>query len=671
LLDTLEQTDTVVYGGDIYIEYTNYVFGSSVLSNPNNTNLVGLFRRSNQINIKEIDDFTFSCWFRPTTLPSTTSTNHIVFSLNSDTVVCQRSTSTGVKFVLGQYNSTGTFTELIVHDLTIAVDTYYHLAIECHQQNIRLYVNGVQADTLSTNPDVKFNTINGFCLFGVGAYSSTGTFSPVSNRGVSSLGYMDEIVVDNFGRYKGIDFVLPTSSATVIGSANLGRLASINAAANFYTVGGQSASLAKLQRVLSLQSGAIIFTGQDINIKRPSQKFKADVGTLNILGKDVNEGPYYVENSVVKGNWSGSSPYTVRTFSPPTNYQLNDIIIFVAETTGEATTYPSLTGWNLLAGCPIVDVASSTGSKLYVWWRRVQSTLEPSWALPVFDHVVYASFLIRNAVSTGDPISVSTTNSSASNTTTVTIPSVTIPQRLNKVFICAADPVDSSSLTRYSNITNSGLLNITEHFESGGALGNGGGFVVGSGSRLQSGTIASTTITKATSSTFTAIVFAVKTKVTPNLPIIMVGASASISVNGQNAGLFNVTLLAAGQGTYSLTGHNATVYYSRSIKAESRALSATGHSSLLIINRKLGANSTSSTLTGQNAILIKYIAMSAASGVITHTGKDANFTLIRGVNALKGTFSALGQQATLTGPAEQEAFGLGTLLEDDLLSLDF
>ncbi len=199
---------------------------------------------------------------------------------------------------------------------------------------------------------------------------------------------------------------------------------------------------------------------------------------------------------------------------PP--HLINDIGLLVIETSGADTTLTPPSGWSALTGSPVTDVASTAGSKLQVWWSRAaenQSAFDPAISVTVGDagdHQVARILAIRGCPTSGDPWDATTTGTKSPGSTTATVPEVTTTLSNTLVVYVAANPVDSGSTTRYGTPSNAVLANLQDHGEAATSLGNGGGFVVVSGTMIGTGATGNTTMTLSTSSTNTYMTIAFK-----------------------------------------------------------------------------------------------------------------------------------------------------------------
>lgn len=676
LLDSLEETDTLVVNGSIIISYDVYKFGSSSFQNTDADLLLGLVRRQSKLSIASYSDFTVSFWFNPTHLPSTTF-KHGVLGLNSDfgLVTYTASTTSGSVFALGYYTPSNVFVPVIEHPTIISLNQFYHIAVEKYQNNVYLYVNGTRASASYPSPEIRFDQTNSWCLFNFGQFDEFGDYVAVNSSRISGRGYIDDFVIDSFGRYGATNFSAPTAPLSLSSTARLYKLYTVQPSVGTVTLSGQTNAFVRTKAILKPLIGSIVLTGQDVNFALPKKRLVAEAGAYNYAGYSSNDGPYFVSGSGTSSSFSGSTTtFTVQTFNPPTGYQLNDLIIFVAETSADSPTYPPLVGWNLLPGCPVKDVTTSAGSALYVWWRRVLSANEPAWSLPVKDHVTFGTFLIRGADPINNPIAVSATASSSVASTTVTAPSLTIPAELTRVFICAADPTDTTLTNRYSGLTNSSLTDLVEHFERSSSFNNGGCIVVNSGRRFASGVINPTTITRSTSATFVAIAFAVQSTQVLGLPGSLIADPGAINLTGQNANLGPISTLSADAGSYALTGQDSQFNTSQQLAAEVGSTNLSGQAAQLTANRILSANPGAYTLSGQNATFKVATIFSVDPGSYALTGQTANFIHNQVLTSLVGNIVFTGQDATFTvnlGSLVGDQFELTALLEDDLLTLDF
>jgi type II secretory pathway pseudopilin PulG len=191
-------------------------------------------------------------------------------------------------------------------------------------------------------------------------------------------------------------------------------------------------------------------------------------------------------------------------------HQANDIGIMVIETGGEGTTLtPS--GWTHITGSPVIDVASTAGSKLNILWKRAASSSEASVSTgDSGNHQVARIYTFRGVIETGDPWNVVATGAKTTASTTATAVSVTTTVANTLVLLIVGRPNDSSSTAHFGAFTNANLINITERGEAGTTSGHGGGFVLTTGDKATTGATDISTSTKIASTTDTYMTIALK-----------------------------------------------------------------------------------------------------------------------------------------------------------------
>jgi type II secretory pathway pseudopilin PulG/regulation of enolase protein 1 (concanavalin A-like superfamily) len=191
-------------------------------------------------------------------------------------------------------------------------------------------------------------------------------------------------------------------------------------------------------------------------------------------------------------------------------HQANDIGIMVIETGGEGTTLtPS--GWTHITGSPVIDVASTAGSKLNILWKRAASSSEASVSTgDSGNHQVSRIYTFRGVIETGDPWNVVATGAKTTASTTATAVSVTTTVANTLVLLIVGRPDDSSSTAHFGAFTNANLINITERGEAGTTSGHGGGFVLTTGDKATTGATGISTSTKIASTTDTYMTIALK-----------------------------------------------------------------------------------------------------------------------------------------------------------------
>lgn len=186
----------------------------------------------------------------------------------------------------------------------------------------------------------------------------------------------------------------------------------------------------------------------------------------------------------------------------PAGHQADDLGILVVEVMATQQTI-SPVGWTHFAGSPIVDVASSAGSKLCVLYRVATSSSEANASFSPdlsMDHGISKISVFRG-VNTAIIVDAVATGIKATASTTATLPSVTTTVDGTMVVLVCGRP--STGSTGFGLAVNAGLADITEHVDVGTSTGNGGGFTLQSGTKATAGATGTSEITKTSSTTDT------------------------------------------------------------------------------------------------------------------------------------------------------------------------
>lgn len=179
-----------------------------------------------------------------------------------------------------------------------------------------------------------------------------------------------------------------------------------------------------------------------------------------------------------------------------------DLGILVWECAGNGTTVVP-TGWQLLPGSPVVDVASVAGSKLSIAYRFTDSNGgEAAASIPnTGDHAVAQIFTYRGVTRTAVPGRAYVTDVKTSPSFVLNYPAFDVLSPNSLVIGVASRPDDNASTTNFTGYTNTVLAGFTELAENGTTQGHGGGYVVWQGSRATLGTIGTTSATSVVSTT--------------------------------------------------------------------------------------------------------------------------------------------------------------------------
>jgi hypothetical protein len=211
---------------------------------------------------------------------------------------------------------------------------------------------------------------------------------------------------------------------------------------------------------------------------------------------------------------SNSAFYTHTSVSA----QQDDIILVFVETSGDGTSIAPGPGGGLtgsfaaVTGSPVIDVATTAGSKLHAWWIRAASTVTTASILidDSGDHQLSRYVVIRGCTTTGDPWDVTATDTKTVTSTTASAPAVTTTKGNTLVISAVSRPNDSSSTAAFGTAVNSVLSSFTNRGESGTASSNGGGFVITSGVKMVPGSTGATTFASTVDTTNAAITIAFK-----------------------------------------------------------------------------------------------------------------------------------------------------------------
>lgn len=392
----------------------------------------------------------------------------------------------------------------------------------------------------------------------------------------------------------------------------------------------------------------------------------------------------------------------------PSGHQTDDVGILIIEGDGASTTVTP-TGWTHVTGSPMVDVATTSGSKLHVLWKRATSSSEAAVSVPdPGNHQVSRMAIFRGCVTSGDPWNAVQTSTDAGTPTTVTLPAVTTTDNNSLVVLIASRANDSASTTTFSVPVNANLTNLVEHGEAGTIAGNGGGFAISSGEKVTAGATGTTTQARSVSSPFCAMTLALTPLVTESHSgtVTASGGGSATVTNSTNR---DYAVVAAGGGDASVaksTDRNYTATATGGGDAvvanntdRSTILTATGGGELTAVHATersetitasgggdavldglaaethsgslIGSGGGSATTAGEKAALYNVIATGGGEAVLVATG-DHNATIEAsggGDSTLAATtvrYLALigsgGGDATLVGEGDDQEHHSGTLV---------
>jgi hypothetical protein len=197
---------------------------------------------------------------------------------------------------------------------------------------------------------------------------------------------------------------------------------------------------------------------------------------------------------------AGTTASTV-TVSWPTHLT-DDVGILVVES-DVGTAFATPTGWTAVNGTTTAGVTGTTGTQLGVWWQRATSSSMGAAvvSLPTGgDHLLAAIYTFRGCVTSGSPVNASGSASKTVGSTSYSSPSITTTAANCLVLYCVTRGNDSASTAAFTVGTNANLTSISEIDEVGSTIGNGGGFVIGAGTKAVAGATGATTGTVTSSS---------------------------------------------------------------------------------------------------------------------------------------------------------------------------
>jgi hypothetical protein len=232
----------------------------------------------------------------------------------------------------------------------------------------------------------------------------------------------------------------------------------------------------------------------------------------------------------------------------PAGIRVNDILLLFVETANEAVSTPS--GWSTVADSPqgTGTAASTTATRLTVFWRRVVGgETAPTIADPG-DHAIGQILAFRNCINTGNPWDV-TSGDTAASSTSVSIPGDTTTVVNCLVVLAVANQTDSAT-AQTSGYTNASLANLTERTDVNTTQGNGGGFAVITGEKAAIGAYGATSATLANASVQGRISIALK-------PALVVWSASAGSMNS-SSGLWQAPSVTDQENPVKITATNGT-----------------------------------------------------------------------------------------------------------------
>lgn len=231
------------------------------------------------------------------------------------------------------------------------------------------------------------------------------------------------------------------------------------------------------------------------------------------------------------------------TVSWPTHQELDIGFLFVEASVGETVTLSTAAGFVELAGSPFT--AGTT--QLAVFWCRATSAsmTSPVIAKPT-DHLYALIATYRDCAQSGDPWDAFAGGGKSTASTSVSVGGVTTSVEDTLLVVAITKDLDAQAAFASAQ-TNANLTGITERFDAGTTLGNGGGLSLMDGAPNVIGATGATTIAVTSSrNAYVAIALKPPINVTVNLTEALT-ASGSVGVMEPftGAGIVNLTGLTA------------------------------------------------------------------------------------------------------------------------------
>lgn len=357
-------------------------------------------------------------------------------------------------------------------------------------------------------------------------------------------------------------------------------------------------------------------------------------------------------------------------------HQAGDLAILGIETSGNQSVPSTPTGFSVVSGSPVADVATTAGSNLHLYYRFATSASEASVSTgDSGDHQVAGMVVLRGVDQTTpfDATPVWTTKTTAS--TSVTYPSITTATADAWIVLFATRANDSGSAT-FSVPTNANLASITERGDGGTLGGNGGGLNIVTATKASAGsTGTSSGSTGSVSTTNVTVTLAIRpqaavTHDTSGTPTgqgsTIVGSAARVVSHDTSGALSGQIGSVAGSAARfrafptsgALTGQGAAVAGSAARTREHPTSGALAGQSAALAGSavRLRVMSTSGTLVGPgsevagSAARVGAPVTHAADGILVGPGSSVSGSAARS-RAFSTTGSLIGQSAQIAGSA--------------------
>lgn len=181
---------------------------------------------------------------------------------------------------------------------------------------------------------------------------------------------------------------------------------------------------------------------------------------------------------------------------PWPTHAIGDIGLLIIESCGgEPANLTTANGFAAVTNSPSATGATTNGTQITIYWCRATSTSQAS---PVVtdpgNHVYGVILTFAGCAPSGNPWDVTAAAVKASASTSMTLPAVTTTTGNDLIVLGATRDNDSASAAG-SSPSNANLFNLTERFDLGTALGNGGGIMVWTGVKATPGSTGTTSAT--------------------------------------------------------------------------------------------------------------------------------------------------------------------------------
>lgn len=196
-----------------------------------------------------------------------------------------------------------------------------------------------------------------------------------------------------------------------------------------------------------------------------------------------------------KANGTAQESITGITVPWPT-HAIGDVALLIVESTGgQPATLSNANGFVTVTGSPSATGATTAGTQVTMWWCRATSTgmFSPVVADPG-DHVYGVIVTFTSCAIDGNPWDTTATAVKAGASTSMSMPAVTTTVD-NCLIVNVASRDNDSAAAAASAEANASLTGLTERFDLGTALGNGGGLMVWTGTKSAAGSSGNTTAT--------------------------------------------------------------------------------------------------------------------------------------------------------------------------------